>query len=183
MRGGIGREYGFPECNNLSIFPITDENILKFNRTVQSPMDCFINTIELLGIIPSLTANIMRISSAGRTGFTKDEIEKIFILITGCNHDFKGTNSSLEFSEWISRHLPPGHVVFTGYEGDTRHVFLIGRKVNGVIVYIDPQIGLICDLSDEGCQKYIANKHIFRLLFHSTDRLNSDQLKLIGLSV
>ena len=183
MHGGIAESQGFPACHNLSIFPISDENILKFKRVFRSPMDCFINALELLGAISSLTANMMRISSLGKNGFTKEEIEKIFILITGCNHDFKSTPNSMEFSQWITANLPPGNVVFAGYGGQAKHVYLIGRRQDGVIVYIDPQIGTICDLRLGTCQKYIANNTLFRLMFHSTARLTHDQLGKIGFSV
>lgn len=183
MRGGIGEIHGFPPCTLLSLFPITNEQIVSFNRGIQSPMDCFINALQLLGIINNLTANIMRLSSVGRVGFTQEEIEKIFILITGHNHDFKATPSSHEFSKWISTFLPPGNVVFAGHEGQSKHVYLIGRATDGRIVYIDPQLGSICDLSLEECQKYISTNKLFRLMFNSSSKLTSDQLRTLGFSV
>ena len=183
MRGGIGELRGFPPCNRLSLFPITNEQIISFNRGIQSPMDCFINLMQLLGIINNLTANIMRISTAGKTGFFQEEIEKIFIMLTGHNHDFKSTPNSQEFSKWITTYLPPGNVVFAGYEGQSKHVYLIGRTVEGKIAYIDPQLGTICDLASEECQRHISNNHTFRLMFNSESKLSSEQLHLLGFSV
>lgn len=183
MQGGIGELRGFPPCNSLSLFPITNEQIISFNRGIQSPMDCFINVMQLLGIVNNLTANIMRISAAGKTGFFQEEIEKIFIMLTGHNHDFKSTPNSQEFSKWIATYLPPGNVVFAGHEGQSKHVYLIGRTTDGHILYIDPQLGTICDLSLEECQTFISNNHTFRLMFNSESKLSPEQLRSLGFSV
>ena len=180
MRGGIGEMHGFPPCINLSQFKITDEQLQSFNRALPTPMDCFINALQILGVVNNITANIMRISSAGKTGFTTEEIEKVFILLSGHNHDFKPTGSSREFSEWITINLLPGHVVFAGHQGNINHVYLIGRQVNGTIVYIDPQVGIFCDLSKEECQAYLTNNKVYRLMFNSVDKLNPEQLRLLG---
>lgn len=183
MKGGLGESYGLPPCVNLTYFRITDDQINSFETVVKSPMDCFINSLQLLGIINNVTADIMRISTAGKTGFTQEEIEKIFILLTGHNHDFKGTNSPDEFSIFIAKNLPPGNVVFAGHEGQSKHVYLIGRTLNGTIKYIDPQIGQICDLSLEHCQKLIINNKIFRLMFNSEYKLTPEQLQILGFTV
>lgn len=183
MKGGLGEGYGLPPCVNLTYFRITDDQINSFKAVVHSPMDCFINSLQLLGIINNVTADIMRISTAGKTGFTQEEIEKIFILLTGHNHDFKGTNSPDDFSIFIAKNLPAGNVVFAGHEGQSKHVYLIGRTHDGIIKYIDPQIGQICDLSSEECQKFISNNKTFRLMFNSRDRLTRDQLQLLGFTI
>ncbi len=180
MRGGIGEQYGLPHCTILSQFKITDEQLLTFKRTAPTPMDCFINALQILGVVNNITANIMRLSSAGKTGFTTEEIEKIFIFISGHNHDFKGTGSSQEFSEWIAKNLVPGHVVFAGHQGNVNHVYLIGRQINGTLVYIDPQVGIFCDLSKEECQRYLTNNKVYRLMFNSADKLSPEQLSLLG---
>ena len=183
MKGGLGEEYGIPPCVNLTYFRITDDQINSFETVVKSPMDCFINSLQLLGIINNVTADIMRISTAGKTGFTQEEIEKIFILLTGHNHDFKGTNSPDEFSIFIAKNLPPGNVVFAGHEGQSKHVYLIGRTLNGTIKYIDPQKGTICDLSLKDCQEFISNNKIFRLMFNSEYKLTPEQLQILGFTV
>ena len=180
MRGGIGEEHGFPQCNSLSQFKITDDQLLNFKRAVPSPMDCFINALQILGVVNSITANIMRISSLGRNGFTREEIEKIFIMLSGYNHDFKSTESSEEFSQWIGTLLLPGHIVFAGYEGNTKHVYLIGRRIDGILVYIDPQLGIFCDLSTLECQEYLKNNRVYRIMFNSTEKLSPDQLSQLG---
>ena len=180
MRGGIGEIHGFPPCTSLSQFKITDEQILTFKRAVPTPMDCFINALQILGVVDNVTANIMRISSAGKTGFTTEEIEKIFVFLSGHNHDFKATGSPQEFSDWITAHLLPGHVVFAGHEGNVNHVYLIGRQVNGTIVYIDPQSAIFCDLSTPECQAHLMNNKVYRLMFNSLEKLSPEQLSHLG---
>ena len=180
MRGGIGETHGFPQCNSLSQFKITDEQLLGFKRTAPTPMDCFINALQIIGVVDNITANIMRLSSAGKTGFTSEEIEKIFIFLSGHNHDFKATGSSREFSEWIDKNLVPGHVVFAGHQGTVNHVYLIGRQVNGTIVYIDPQVGIFCDLSKAECQGYLTNNKVYRLMFNSVEKLSPEQITQLG---
>ena len=180
MRGGIGEALGLPQCNSLSQFKITDEQLLGFKRNAPTPMDCFINALQIIGVIDNITANIMRLSSAGKTGFTTEEIEKTFIFLSGHNHDFKATGSSLEFSEWIAKNVFPGHVVFAGHEGGNNHVYLIGRTIDGTIVYIDPQVGILCDLSTEECQGYLKNNRVYRLMFNSLEKLSPEQLRLLG---
>jgi hypothetical protein len=184
IKGGMGELKGLPFCTNLSQFQITDEQILNFKSIVTtSPMDCFINALQILGYLDTKTSNIMRISSAGRTGFLQEEIEKIFIVLQGYNFDFKSTSSPAEFSSWITSHLLPGHVVFAGYEGQTNHVYLIGRFHNGQIVYIDPQLGTLCDLTTAPCIQYISQQPILKLLFNSPTKLTPDNLKAIGFHV
>jgi len=180
MRGGIGEIHGFPLCTDLSQFKITDEQLLTFKRAVPTPMDCFINALQILGVVNNITANIMRISSAGKTGFTTEEIEKVFIFLSGNNHDFKATGSSQEFSEWIAKNLLPGHVVFAGHQGNVNHVYLIGRQVNGTIVYIDPQSAIFCDLSTAECQRYLTNNKVYRLMFNSIEKLSPEQITQLG---
>jgi len=116
LRGGIGEERGLPPCNILAQFGIQDNFITEFKRVVPKPSDCFINALQLAGLIDSLNANIMRVSSAGSTGFTKEAIEKIFILIKNYNFDFKSTKNFGVFIKIIRERLMPGNAVFAGYD-------------------------------------------------------------------
>lgn len=116
LRGGIGEELGLPPCNILAQFEIQDNFITEFQRLVPRPADCFINALQLAGLINSLNANIMRISSAGSTGFTKEAIEKIFILIKNYNFDFKSTKKFDVFLKMIRERLTPGNAVMAGYD-------------------------------------------------------------------
>jgi hypothetical protein len=79
----------------------------------------------------------------------------------------------------ITNLLKPGNVVFAGYTG---HVFLIGRLLNGDIIYIDPQIPTLCNLSNYECEQYlnINNRDMkWYLLFNSQERLTNQQEQLI----
>jgi hypothetical protein len=116
LKGGIAEELGLPPCNILAQFGIQDNFITEFQRLVPKPADCFINALQLAGLINSLNANIMRISSAGSTGFTKEDIEKTFILIKNHNFDFKSTKNFDVFIKMIRERLQPGHAVFAGYD-------------------------------------------------------------------
>ena len=175
-RGGILESYGLPECTELSQFSITDENINAFKRTFQSPMDCFINALQLMNVLNQLSANIMRISTLGMSGFTKEQIEMIFAFTHNNNFEFKETHNSDEWISWINNLLEPGNVVFAGY---TNHVFIIGRLLNGTILYIDPQIPIICDLSIPECSKYVLGQHTWYLLFNSHESLTEQQQNTI----
>jgi hypothetical protein len=181
VKGGIGEHLGLPECTLLSQFQMSDENITGFKRFIHSPMDCFINALQLFGLLDSLNANLLRISSAGRTGFSKEEIEMIFILFKGNNFDFKSTNNYNEFSQSIVSLLHPGYAVFAGYTG---HVFIIARTSNNAIIYIDPQIPVICDLSISECETLIQTPdNIYYLLFNSQQLLTTDQIRTLGIQI
>ena len=84
---------GFPVWKGLaqmSQFPFKQEYIDKFQSYVDSsltPMDCFINACQLIGILDTLNANILRISCAGKTGFNLNAMEKIFTLKSASDDD------------------------------------------------------------------------------------------------
>ena len=163
---------------NLSQFTMTDERIQNFKRFVKSPRDCFINAMQLMGMIDTTAANILRISFAGELGFKKEQIELIFTLKTSKPFKFYQMNYE-KFSDTIKNKLEAGNVVFAGYTG---HVFLIGKIRNGDIVYIDPQTEIgICYLSDENCEKLIQNKGDYFLMYHTETLLSKDELRKLGI--
>jgi len=176
---------------NLSQFTMTDERIKNFKRFVKSPRDCFINAMQLMGMIDTTAANILRISFAGELGFKKEQIELIFTLKTSKPFKFYQMNYE-KFSDTIKNKLEAGNVVFAGYctkiykENvviDNCHVFLIGKIYNGDILYIDPQteVGL-CNLSDENCEKLIQNKGDYFLMYHTDTELSKDELRKLGIN-
>jgi len=178
MKGGLLEEapYKLPECNILSQFYISDDNINNFRRHFQSPMDCFINAMEIMNVVDTKSANIMRISTLGKSGFTKEEIELIFIYSYGKNFDFKKTDNYNEWSNWIAMYLQPSQIVFAGYTG---HVFLIGRLLDNTIIYIDPQIQTLCNLNDNKCEQYVQNQKEWYLLFNSLEFLTEKQAQIV----
>ena len=176
MFGGILEEHKFPECNILSQFQISDANMSSFSRVFPSPTDCVISALQIMNIIDATSANIMRVATLGKQTMDKKQIEIIFCYAKRHNFMFKPTNSYEEWSNWISRLLEPGHVVFAGYTG---HVFLIGRHLDGSIIYIDPQVSNPCNLNDPECEKYLRNKQTWFLLFNSQEQLTSEQEQLL----
>lgn len=166
-----------PECTIVSQFPITDTNILEFKRLIKSPMDCVINALQLFGLLDVVTANLLRIpAELQKTGFSKEEIEMIFILFMGNNFSFKPTKNFQEFSTYIETYLHPGYAVFAGYTG---HVFILARRLDGVIMLIDPQEPLYCNINE--CQnRIIEDGSDYFLLFNSAEKLNKTQLQHVG---
>jgi len=170
----------------LSQFPITDENFYNFKRYLKSPRDCVINALQIIGILDSQNANILRISCAGNNGFVKEQIEKIFIFITGNKYEFMKINNYELFSTKIKENLKIGHVVFAGYTG---HVFLIGKKQSGEIVYIDaqqPSEQALCSLNGESfqkCEDLIKNKSEYYLLHYSPTKLTDKEIRNYGFMI
>jgi len=172
-------EAAFP-TTTFTQFAITDDNINGFQRVIASPMDCFINAMQIIGIINNISANLMRISSAGVTGFSKEQIESIFLLVLRRNVEFKSSANFHEFSSTIHSRLWPGYVCFCGYSG---HVFLIGRKADGTIIYIDPQVNQLCNLDDLTCQAFVRDKSRYFILFNSEHLIPDENIRQLGLSV
>lgn len=167
-----------PECNILSQFAISDKNISEFKRYLKKPMDCVINAFQIFGILDNISANILRISCVGENGFVQEQIEKIFILVLGNNFDYKLINNYSEFVTIIEKTLLPGHGVFAGYAHTYGHVFIIARRLDGVIMMIDPQSNIICEINK--CQDKIPQDTMYFLLYHSQSKLNERQLKKLG---
>jgi len=179
-KGGLVSEF-FPETKTLALFPVTDVNINNFKRHFLSPKDCVINALQIIGIIEEIPANLMRISSIGYTGFTKEQIEIMFIYLTGRNHDFVETTNREAWTDVITRLLPPGNVVFAGYEG---HVFLIGKDLENKIMYIDPQTNPpLCYTHIVDCpiNKIISSNPDIKLylLRRSEEQLDKRQIQIV----
>lgn len=180
IKGGFGAEYGLPPCNILSLFPILDQNIIGFRRYLNSPMDCFINALQVFGLLDTICANIIRISSAGRkTGFTKEEIEGVCIILTGLNFDFIGSNNYAHFEHIIMTSIPPNHGVLAGYSG---HVFIIARNSSGEIILIDPQLDYLGNYLSARHLIYAPGRNYF-LLFQSSEKLTQDQIRSLGFNI
>lgn len=146
MRGGA-----LAPCDRVSTFYLSSAS--RFVRVAGlSPKDCFINILQLLGFLDENSANIMRISAAGRTGFTKEEIEKVFILLLRYNFEFV---SIKDYWTWLglASVIKPGEVAFVGAgnaDGGS-HVFLIGKSHDLSLFIIDPTVNKYCKIG-EPCQ-------------------------------
>jgi hypothetical protein len=126
-----------------------------------------------------VSANLLRIpSSLQKTGFSKEEIEMIFILFMGNNFTFTPTENFQEFATYIETFLKPGYAVFAGYTG---HVFILARNLNGEIILIDPQEPIYCNINH--CQDKIHKGSKYFLLFNSAEKLSKSQLEKVGFAV
>jgi hypothetical protein len=165
----------------LTQFGINDVQIQSFRRNVLSPKDCVINALQLIGMLDIYTANLLRITLVGQFGIDQSQIEQIFILYYGYTFKFDPITSFQDVSNTISC-LQVGHVAFAGYQdvNGAKHVFLIGRKTDGHVYYIDPQINQICNLSDPQCLQYIANKQFFFLLKNNQTKLTDAEFRSKG---
>lgn len=130
-------------------FPITDDKLSNFTRMIQKPKDCVINAFQILGLVDSRSAEIMRIA-VGETGLTEGQIEQVFNFVLKSRYKFVEDKDRSKLNDYVINTLKPGHVVFFGIKYSTefsieRHVFLIGKYLDGRLVYIDPQS------ADSGC--------------------------------
>ena len=177
IKGGFAENYGFPKCTNLSQFVMTPNNIINFTRDFSSPMDCFINALQMFGVLDPYSANLMRISTIGTNGFTKEQIEWSFMYRYNHNFNFERFPDFQSFSNIIVNSLQPNYAVFAGIY---RHVFIIAKDQNNDIFYIDPQIKTpICPLNQKDCIDKIKNTSEWYLLYNSMLNLTETQQKIL----
>lgn len=142
-----------------SVFQITQDNLNQFISTVDSqltPMDCFINALQLLNIFDKYTSNVLRITCVGKQGVSESQVEQIFTLWHVMHYARTGYFDFLElgnFDLWspvVTRALKnPGDVIFAGWRQQSGgHVFIIAKDLGGNILYIDPQINTSCSLNN-----------------------------------
>lgn len=177
QKGGIYEDQGLPPCTEISTFRVTDDQINGFERLINSPMDCVITAMQIIGMLDGKSANIMRVTTLGIHGITKIQIELIFTLFYNKNFDFKQTYDYDEFTRTISATLPVGHVVFGGYVG---HVFILARHLDGSIYYIDPQINTYCNVADDQCSAlFTQNQSSWFLMTNSVENLTPVQYQTL----
>lgn len=186
MKGGNILNYtqfGIPEPLTLVEIKISDQNLCNFRRYMNSQMDCLINAMQLMGLIDSKAANLVRISSAGTTtGFTIEQISSIFILYTNKFCLFRQMANFNAFATQLTK-INPGTVALGGYTTEgLSHVFLIGKTIGGEMVYIDPRetISTYCNLSEQQCLNILSNKNLYYLLYHNDTKLTLEQFNALG---
>ena len=121
-----------------AVFTLDGNKVDEFQSAIDAkltPMDCFINAMQLLGIFDAYTSNVLRISCAGTTGFGENQIEMIFALYAGMKYsetpmfDFLEAGPINVWSPIVMNSLQkPGDTVFCGWrqEGGA-HVFIIAK--------------------------------------------------------
>lgn len=188
VKGGLRiPNLNLPICDILATYYIDDNNISNFYRGINSPMDCFINALQLIGVLNNSCSNYMRISSAGQSGFTKEQIEKIFILFDGFNYEFDRTPDSNQFNIQVNN-INPNECILAGYSTPSfSHVFIIARNQNGVLIVLDPQ-----QLFQGGIIEYSNYIQFmpqpsfgvyYHILFKSSTKITDIQARAIGFVV
>ena len=196
-RSKLFTENRVPATNIVSQFLISDNSLAEFKKLVKSnPTDCVISALQIIGALDVFSSNVLRIfikgqflTRKGRNQFTynegmrlitTEEIEKIFILRYGNNFKFKTVDNYENFIGIITTELLPGNVLFCGVMNDdyTRHVFLIGRKMDGKLVFIDPHenVNQYCEIEDPECSKYFDKKLNYYILYNSDEKLTTAYL-------
>ena len=150
---------------NVSNFNITDDAIASFRRFIKKPRDCVINAMELINLIDKYTADMCRIM-VGDIGLTAEQIEGIFKLIYPThNWNFYQYTNIISLDKISQTELKRGTAIFCGYSGPKgTHVFLIAKKLSGEVYYLDPQLDLICPLTDPRCVYHISNQTHYYVL-------------------
>ena len=165
----------------ISHFKMDDVNILNFRRLVNNPGDCVINAMQLIGMIDSKAAEVLRIM-VGNRGFQVKEVESIFMLYGSHIFKFQTIPNFETWKDMIIKTLFRGNVMFTGYDG---HVFIIGALLDGNYVLIDPQLpegSRFCYFAHNNmCENFIKNKSFYYILTHSEVEVSeSERLRLIN---
>jgi hypothetical protein len=169
----------------IAQFRIFDENLKSFKRLIDKPMDCVVNAMQIIGVINSTTADLLRIK-AGKQVFQIDEIEKMFTLYFPHIFKFKSMDG-VEWVNQIKQILKPGHVMFVGYsdKNGPGHVFLVGRLATDSkdIIMLDPQLPpgyQYCPLKDDRCFDFISNKTNYYILNSSLGKTSeAERLKIL----
>lgn len=181
---------GIAEPTILFESKITDQNFCNFKRYLNSPMDCFVNAMQIIGLIDANAANLLRISCVGSLGFGEEQIASIFILYTKYFFVFRQMENWNVFGQQVSK-IAPGTVTLGGYRKNKlvngviqqdAHVFLIGKTAQNKMIYIDPQIqdNTLCFLDEAQCENYIKNMDKYYLLYRNDIQLTPQQLLGLG---
>lgn len=187
--GQFPSDYYGPTWGNLtmSIFGITNDQLITFKRIVNSPMDCVVSAMQIIGLLDFFSANVLRLTLVGKHGITLDEIENIFSLRSGKKFVFQPTKDINEFISMVNVNLPINHVIFCGIkytETCMRHVLLIGREQDGRIVKIDPQSNnSICylDTDNECIDEFAKDTNEYYLLFNYEGALTKQEREILGI--
>jgi len=124
-------------------FPISDQMLLGFRRSVPKAKDCVINALELCGVIDASAADVLRIL-VGDVGVNFHQIGEIFTATSGVCHVFKTYPVNLPECrsdvEAIVEGLKKSSMLFAGFTvQEVSHIVVVARTLNGGFVYIDPQ--------------------------------------------
>jgi hypothetical protein len=180
QKGGVLEREGFPVCNHLASFEVSNADIESFQRVFPIPGDCVINAFQIMRVLDAQAANIMRVATIAGSPWDTEQIELVFLYKLGFNFLFAEITTYPDLVRIVYTILPVNRVVFAGYEADNgqRHVFLIGKQSDGHIVYIDPQTNpAYCMLTnpDGECERFLITRRKWFLLQCSAEELTDAQ--------
>jgi len=183
----------------VATWDVNPEIIMGFQSDIKAyltPMDCFINAMQIIGVFDSVQANILRISCIRNQGISAHAIGQMLTYVsydtnTDSEMDVEGTTSFnfyffQSFTDpqvWIdtigSNLSENNKILFAGYEG---HVFSFARE-NNKIYYIDPQLpDKFYELNKETVKKYLTHPgKKYYLATKSTNKLLESDLGILGL--
>lgn len=145
---------------DIANWKITNENLLHFERLANHNNDCVINALQILGLIDSKHAGIMRILVKPGYGVQKNEFQSILqLLYPSFRWKFIRYTNVDRFIKKLMEILPNGTVSFCGikWREGSKHVFLVGKALTGEFVIIDGQrnpVSIVCDAS-RACENYL----------------------------
>lgn len=155
----------------IAEFSMEHFDINDFGRSKPKPMDCVINAMEFLRITDKRSADLMRIM-VGERGLTEIQLIDCFNLLyekDDLKFNFQSYSNPDTLIKYIKEDLNPNNAIFCGY--DNKHVFLIGKGLDGNIYLIDPQLNLpnqMCNMTvgefKDQCWKFISDKGKYHIL-------------------
>lgn len=143
---------------SLAHFPVTDDNINTISqRFIKKPMDCVVNAMQVIGIVDSRSADIMRIF-VGEKGIQENQIIAMFEYVYRRPFRFRKFDAS-EYQILFDglnddQIFPRSSAIFAGvvYLNGNRHVLIIGKNYQGELVYVDAQNPDLCNLNNIRCK-------------------------------
>jgi hypothetical protein len=181
---------------SVATWDVNPDIIRNFQSDVKpylTPMDCFINAMQIIGVFDSVQANILRISCVGDKGITASAIGQMLTYVsydTNTIMDVEGETSFnfyffQKFSNpqiWIdtiSLHISgKDKLVFAGYDG---HVFSFASE-NDKIYYLDPQLpDKVYELNEETVTNYLTHPGKSYYLATRSNKLLQRDLSVLGL--
>lgn len=150
-----------PNTWDVSYFPITNDVLNTIGqRYIRKPMDCVINAMQAVGIVDSRSADIMRIF-VGDRGIQESEIMSMFEYIFKRRFRFSvfdSSNYQMLFNILNNDTIiPRSTAIFAGLllNNGNKHMIIIGKTVDGELIYIDAQNPLLCNLNNGSCMNAV----------------------------
>ena len=157
------------EIIKIQKFKMTNDSISTFHRITLSYSDCVPNALFLLGLISSVTAEIMRILVV-KNGVDNEETEKIFSYLIGKPCLLLKIKNTVLY-QYSMTELNPNEAIYcvSNRPGDPRHAFLIAKTNDGILSVLDGQkeSGIMCEIKGEDSECWSSYKSDFYDIIHT----------------